>query len=137
MGHLCFDWTIPSDHMLEKERQEQAQSFLKSRVGKGVQGSGCKYKHAAQGSFPSSHGARTLLSGRGRDSARAGPHRPSSPLLGRGSATENVLNLRHQRWGRHTGQETPARLAPHRTKAKHQWAHGKGTLVDRLWTRSP
>lgn len=22
MGHLSFDWAIPSDHMLEKQRQE-------------------------------------------------------------------------------------------------------------------
>lgn len=54
MGHLCFDWSIPSDHMLEKERQEQAQctGFPKEscvwwgeggKLGKG--GAGCKYKH--------------------------------------------------------------------------------------------
>lgn len=61
---------------------------------------------------------------RGLDSARAGSRRPSYPRLGRGSATKNELNLRHQREGGHTSKERPAsrarsaRLVPHRTKAK-------------------
>lgn len=42
MGHLCFDWTIPSDHVLEKERQEQAQCTVFPKescdVGKGCRG---------------------------------------------------------------------------------------------------
>lgn len=54
MGHLCFDWTIPSDHVLEKEKQEQSRHLC------ALEGAG----------------------GEGPDPARVGSCRPSSPLLG-------------------------------------------------------
>lgn len=40
MGHLCFDWTIPSDHMLEKEREEHAQCTVFPKESCGGRGAG-------------------------------------------------------------------------------------------------
>lgn len=57
MGHLCFDWTIPSDHMLERERQEQAQCIVFPKEPRPWRVYMCKYKRTGQESFPSSHGA--------------------------------------------------------------------------------
>lgn len=139
MGHLCFDWTIPPDHMLEK-----------AKAGAGLKGLSLpeksqphwgRGKYTGQGSpLPSTEPACSQRgwSGRGLHPARAGSCRPSSPLLGRGGRMEGEGPTQTTEGGRHTIKVRTGHQTYHPglhytgLKPGQQTVHGRGPLADRL-----